>query len=307
MFFLNATNPETIKLARKVMLEWGFKAQRLGNRTAARLRERTDGAAAGDDRQAAAERAGRAFREQEDAGRLAEENGARAARHRGSPLRADHSRSRAHDQRVGRGVLFPRLRLGAAVLASRSRDAGDAVARRCADRAAAGLSVLRLSAARRRSVRQGREDHHRQPRAVPSRREHAQLSRHQDGRRQLRHVLRPVAGLQIRRDLSRLPHHRHPRVPDGARREARGRDGRALHVSRSVSLADQEPRSAEGRERADQRQAQRQESRRTIAAAASPALSPSRVPMSRRRCASARSRRCAPAPSACAPTASRAK
>jgi FAD/FMN-containing dehydrogenase/Fe-S oxidoreductase len=32
MFFLNATNPETIKLTRKVMLDWGFKAQRLGNR-----------------------------------------------------------------------------------------------------------------------------------------------------------------------------------------------------------------------------------------------------------------------------------
>ncbi len=32
MVFLNATNPETIKLARTVMLEWGFKAQRLGNR-----------------------------------------------------------------------------------------------------------------------------------------------------------------------------------------------------------------------------------------------------------------------------------
>ena len=35
MFFLNATNPETIKLARMVMIEWGFKAQRLGNRVAA--------------------------------------------------------------------------------------------------------------------------------------------------------------------------------------------------------------------------------------------------------------------------------
>jgi len=32
MFFLNATNPETIKVARKVMLEWGFKAQRIANR-----------------------------------------------------------------------------------------------------------------------------------------------------------------------------------------------------------------------------------------------------------------------------------
>jgi FAD/FMN-containing dehydrogenase/Fe-S oxidoreductase len=31
MLFLNATRPETIKLARKTMIEWGFKAQRLGN------------------------------------------------------------------------------------------------------------------------------------------------------------------------------------------------------------------------------------------------------------------------------------
>ena len=32
MFFLNATNPQTIKLARKVMIDWGYKAQRLANR-----------------------------------------------------------------------------------------------------------------------------------------------------------------------------------------------------------------------------------------------------------------------------------
>ncbi|MGD9842049.1 MAG: DUF3683 domain-containing protein [Steroidobacteraceae bacterium] len=31
MLFLNATNPETIKLTRKVMIDWGYKAQRLGN------------------------------------------------------------------------------------------------------------------------------------------------------------------------------------------------------------------------------------------------------------------------------------
>ncbi|MBC7982974.1 MAG: FAD-binding oxidoreductase, partial [Candidatus Obscuribacterales bacterium] len=31
MLFLNATNPETIKLTRKVMIDWGFKAQRLAN------------------------------------------------------------------------------------------------------------------------------------------------------------------------------------------------------------------------------------------------------------------------------------
>ncbi|HEX7116896.1 MAG TPA: FAD/FMN-binding oxidoreductase [Steroidobacter sp.] len=32
MFFLNATHPDTIKLTRKVMLEWGYKLQRLANR-----------------------------------------------------------------------------------------------------------------------------------------------------------------------------------------------------------------------------------------------------------------------------------
>jgi FAD/FMN-containing dehydrogenase/Fe-S oxidoreductase len=32
MFFLNATNPQTIKMARTVMMNWGYKAQRLANR-----------------------------------------------------------------------------------------------------------------------------------------------------------------------------------------------------------------------------------------------------------------------------------
>jgi FAD/FMN-containing dehydrogenase/Fe-S oxidoreductase len=31
MFFLNATNPQTIKMTRKVMIDWGYKAQRLAN------------------------------------------------------------------------------------------------------------------------------------------------------------------------------------------------------------------------------------------------------------------------------------
>ena len=32
MFFLNSTNPQTIKLTRKIMIDWGYKLQRLGNR-----------------------------------------------------------------------------------------------------------------------------------------------------------------------------------------------------------------------------------------------------------------------------------
>ena len=37
MFFLNATNPETIHLTRKIMIEWGYKAQRLANNLFKRL------------------------------------------------------------------------------------------------------------------------------------------------------------------------------------------------------------------------------------------------------------------------------
>jgi len=33
MFFLNATHPETIKFTRKLMIDWGYRAQRLGHRT----------------------------------------------------------------------------------------------------------------------------------------------------------------------------------------------------------------------------------------------------------------------------------
>jgi len=37
MFFLNATNPFTIKLVRMVMIEWAYKAQRVGYQLAKRL------------------------------------------------------------------------------------------------------------------------------------------------------------------------------------------------------------------------------------------------------------------------------
>jgi FAD/FMN-containing dehydrogenase/Fe-S oxidoreductase len=40
MFFLDTTRPETIKLARKVMIDWGYKSQRLGNRLLSTLARR---------------------------------------------------------------------------------------------------------------------------------------------------------------------------------------------------------------------------------------------------------------------------
>jgi len=40
MFFLDTTRPETIKLARKLMIDWGYKSQRLGNRLLSTLARR---------------------------------------------------------------------------------------------------------------------------------------------------------------------------------------------------------------------------------------------------------------------------
>ncbi|MFO1376920.1 MAG: FAD/FMN-binding oxidoreductase [Steroidobacteraceae bacterium] len=50
MFFLNATNPETVKIVRKLMIDWGYRMQRLGNRalnTLARRQTRTPPATTG--------------------------------------------------------------------------------------------------------------------------------------------------------------------------------------------------------------------------------------------------------------------
>ena len=149
MFFLNATNPETIKLMRSGDGRRRLQgAARWPTTCCAAWRSKQTAAPPATHGTRAGQGAGDPLHQQEDAGRPAEEDGARAARHRGQGLRPDHPRPEDDDRRDRGGVLFPGLRLGAAVLAGRPGDAGDAVARRRADRAAAGLPVLRLSAAR---------------------------------------------------------------------------------------------------------------------------------------------------------------
>jgi hypothetical protein len=197
------------------MVGVGFKAQRLANDLLRGLAPQADRRAAGHRGHRAGQGAGDPLHQQEDARRPAQEDGARAAGHRGQGLRADHPQPEGHHGRHRGGVLLPRLRLRAPVQPGGPGHAGHALARRRADRAAAGLPVLRLPAARQRPVRQGREDHHRQPGAVPPRGQHAELPGHQDRGGQLRHLLRPAAGLPVRQDLPRLPHRRHPRVPAG--------------------------------------------------------------------------------------------
>ncbi len=53
MLFLNATDPTTIKLTKQVMIDWGFKAQRVGPRRGQALRDhgRADAAPASDRRE----------------------------------------------------------------------------------------------------------------------------------------------------------------------------------------------------------------------------------------------------------------
>src|SRR6266404_4613486 len=178
--------------------------------------------------------AGRAFRQPLAAGRLAQENRTRAARHRGCALRADHPRPPEGRGRQRGRVLFSGLRIGTAVLAGRAGHAGHAVARGRADRAAARVSMLRLSAARGRPGGARRENHDRQPRTVSPGCQYAELSGHPHGDRVLRNVLRPVAELSIRGDLPRLPDCGHSRVPARKGRSGRRRDRRALPVSRSL-------------------------------------------------------------------------
>jgi Fe-S oxidoreductase len=201
MAFLTATDPATIKALRVGMVGIGYRAQRLAHAVAKRLglaraQTRHPPATLGKPKLVAQvihfvnkpmpgnlpKRTSRALLDIEDDAIV--------------PIIRDPAKAA---RRRRRGVLLPGLRLGAAVLAGRARDAGDALPPRRADRAAAGLPVLRLSADLGGRPRQGPGDHDGQPRAVPPRRQHAQLPRHQDGHRVVRHVHGPAAEIRVRR------------------------------------------------------------------------------------------------------------
>ena len=149
MFMLNATNPQTIKFDARGDGRRRLQGAAPGQRPAARLRQAAD-------RRAAVDHAARRrckeqvihFINKKLPGGLPKKT-ARALLDIEDkdyvPIIRD---PKATTRRDRGGVLFPRLRLGAAVLAGRPGHAGDAVACRRADGAAAGLPVLRLSAAR---------------------------------------------------------------------------------------------------------------------------------------------------------------
>ena len=148
MLYLNSTDPTTIKLLRTVMIRWSYKAQRLGYQLARYfgLVPPADCAPARHRGQAAGRGAGDPLRQQAAAGQGAEQDCARTARHRGCHHRAGDPQSAETQRRVGSGVLFPRLRLGAPVQPDQPGHAGNAVRDRRNHRTGAGLPVLRLSA-----------------------------------------------------------------------------------------------------------------------------------------------------------------
>jgi FAD/FMN-containing dehydrogenase len=98
---------------------------------------------------------------------------------------------------------------------------------------------------------QGPGHHHRQPRAVPPRRQHAELPRHQDGGGVLRHLHGPVAEIRVRQDLPRLPPGGHPRVAVREGHQARRRERHEVHVPRALPHADEAPLRHQGGERPD--------------------------------------------------------
>ena len=151
MVMLNATSPETIKLLRSAMVGVGFKLQRLANDLLRGLANQQTAAPPATVGTAPLKAQVIHFINKKLPGGLPTKT-ARALLdiedRNYVPIIRD---PQAHERRHRGGVLLPRLRLGAPVLAGRPGDAGDALARRRADRAAAGLPVLRLPAARHRA------------------------------------------------------------------------------------------------------------------------------------------------------------
>ena len=253
MFFLNATDPATIKFVRKVMIDWGYKAQRLLYRFAGR-----SGAVKAQVAHPPAtlgrpslksqvihfvnkpmpgglpKRTSRALLDIEDDAIV--------------PIIRDPARAGDDAEAV---FYFPGC--GSERLFSQVGLATQAMLWHVGAQTVLppGLPVLRLPADGGRQARCRPEDHDVEPRAVPPRGQHAQLPRHQDGDRLLRHVHGPAAEVRVRQDLSGLPPARHPRVPAGKGRAPRGGRRRPVHVPRPLPHADEDLRAAGRRQRAD--------------------------------------------------------
>ena len=247
---------------KKLMIDWGYKAQRLayrlaqGDRRSCSAQTRASAADASASAPLKAQvihfinkpmpgglpkRTSRALLDIEDDAIV--------------PIIRDPARSADDADAV---FYFPGLRLGAAVLAGRARDAGDALPRRRADGAAAGLPVLRLSADRRRATT-------------------TRARRSRPRNRVLFHrVANTLNYLDIKTVIvscgtcmDQLQKYEFDKIFPGCRLldiheylmekgvTLDGVDGHALHVPRPLPHADEDLRAAGGRQRADGRRRSR--------------------------------------------------
>jgi len=158
MLFLNATDPVTINATRKVMIDWGYKAQRLGHDLLKKFAKKQTKAPPPSTGKPPVKAQVIHFINKKMPGNLPKKT-ARALLDieddKVIPIIRNPKTTTADTEA---GVLLPRLRFGTVVLASGPGDASDVVGSRRADGLAAWLPVLRLSATGRRRVRQGRED-----------------------------------------------------------------------------------------------------------------------------------------------------
>ena len=255
MAFLNAKDPATIKLMRAGMIDFGYKAQRLGYQPGQNPGPdpaRSSSAAAGHAGQAADQDPGDPLHQQAHAGRPAQ------------------AKPRAPCSDIEDATVVPVIRDPQKPARMPKRcSTSPAAARNACSRQVGLATQAMLYAGRRHTVlppgylccgypqtvgrrpRQGAADHHRQPGAVPPRGQHPELSGHQDRDRVLRHLHGPAAEIPVREDLPRLPPARHPRIPDGKGREAGRRGRHALHVPRPLPHADEDLLPAQGGQQPD--------------------------------------------------------
>ena len=256
MFFLNATNPRDDQgHARQLMIDWGYKAQRLAYRAGqgdGRGRS-ADAAAAADRGQARGEAAGHPLHQQADAGQPAQAHVARAARHRGRRDRADHPRPGEGAADEADAVFyFPGC--GSERLFSQVGLATQAMLYHVGaqTRAAAGLSVLRLSADRGGQPRR-RAAHHTANRVLFHR--VANTLNYLDIKTVIVSCGTCMDQLQkyeFEQDLPGLPPARHPRVPAGeGRRSSTASTGVRYLYHDPCHTPMKTVRAAEGRQHAD--------------------------------------------------------
>ena len=252
MFFLNATNPQTIKLARTAMIDVGFKAQRLGNDVLKKFAKKQTAQPPATVGKPPVTRAGDPLHQQEDAGQPAEEDGARAARHRGQQDTCRSSATRRRPPPIPRRCSTSRAaaRSGCSRRSAwrRRRCCGTPACRRCCRRAICAAAIRSAASGQfdkaEKIITDNRVLFHRV----------ANTLNYLDIKTvvvSLRHLLRPAAGLRVREDLPGLPDHRHPRVPAREGHHAGRRERHALHVPRPVPHADEDAGPGQDGQRAD--------------------------------------------------------